>query len=206
MVSVRVLVRAITVPMYEASGAGMSATGDAVINETHAGISLRLVIVDDHELVRDGLRLLLSRHPDLDVVGEASTVAEAVRRVAIDEPDVVLLDVDLPDGSGIDACREIRSTSPATRVLILTAYADERAYRAAREAGASGFVLKRIRDPELVDSIRRVGRGGEAFGDGPSSLITDDSVLSQLTEREFMILEQIAEGKTNREIAESLYL
>ena len=167
---------------------------------------IRVVIVDDHQLVRDGIRLLLSRHPDLEIVGEAGSVAQAVRRVAFDEPDLVLLDVDLPDGSGVEACRRIRAMSPAPKVLMLTAYADPSALSAARDAGASGFVLKRIRDLDLMDTIRRVSRGGTAFDEAPPPASETDPLLSRLTDREQMVLGLIAEGKTNREIAAELFL
>ncbi|HLU31486.1 MAG TPA: response regulator transcription factor [Acidimicrobiia bacterium] len=169
--------------------------------------TIRIVVVDDHQLVRDGLRALLSRHEDMEVVGEAENVAEAVRRVAFDEPHVVTMDVDLPDGSGIDACPAIRAISPETRILILTAFADPTLFRRAREQGADGFVLKRTGDFQLVEKIRRVFTGEQAFDDAPppAARKTDPS-LSRLTPREMSILELIAEGLTNREIAERLTL
>jgi DNA-binding NarL/FixJ family response regulator len=170
---------------------------------------IRLVLVDDHELVRHGLRNLVEAEPDLTVVGEAASVAEAIRRIGCHEPDVVLLDLDLPDGSGIEVCRRVRAISPRSRVLILTGFADENALAAARQEGAAGFVLKRVRHFDLVDDIRRVARGETAFKDAPptrSALRRDDPLLARLTDRETIILQQIAEGKTNREIADNLFL
>ena len=166
------------------------------------------MLVDDHELVRHGLKALIDAEPDLEVVGEAATAEEAVRRIGFDEPDVVVLDLDLPDGSGIDVCRQIQTLAPNSRVLILTAFADEGALTAARRAGARGFVLKRVHDFDLVDMIRRVASGDLAFDDAPDTEIQrpKDPLLARLTEREKIILAQIAEGKTNREIADDLYL
>lgn len=170
---------------------------------------IRLVLVDDHEVVRHGIRALVEAEPDLKVVGEAASAAEAVRRVGFDEPDVVVLDLHLPDGSGIEVCNRIRTVSPDSRVLILTAFADEDALAAARQAGASGFVLKRVHHFDLVNDIRRVASGGTAFDDAPgteSAKRPDDPLLSRLTDREKVILQLVAEGKTNREIADELFL
>jgi DNA-binding NarL/FixJ family response regulator len=168
----------------------------------------RLVLVDDHELVRGGLKALIEAEPDLAVVGEAANAEGAVRRIRFEQPDVVVLDLDLPDGSGIDVCRQIQTLSPHSRVLILTAFADERALVAARRAGARGFVLKRVHDFDLVAVIRRVAKGEFAFGDAPSESVEGpiDPLLARLTPREKTILFQIAKGKTNREIAGDLYL
>ena len=176
--------------------------------ENRTGI-IRLVLVDDHELVRHGLKALIDAEPDLEVVGEAATAQEAVRRIGFDEPDVVVLDLDLPDGSGIEVCSQVQTLSPQSRVLILTAFADERALTAARRAGARGFVLKRVHDFDLVAVIRKVANGGLAFDDAPETESVQrlkDPLLARLTEREKIILAQIAEGKTNREIADDLYL
>ena len=170
--------------------------------------------MDDHEVVRAGLRALLDSQDDLTVVGEAGTAEEGVRRVGFDEPDVVVLDVRLPDASGIEACREIRSRVPEVRVLMLTSFADEEALMAAILAGASGYVLKRIKSDDLVSDIRRVG-GGESLLD---SEMTDrlferlrngpkeDPLLSALTGQERTIVRHIAEGLTNRQIAEEMFL
>src|SRR5690554_2188076 len=183
------------------TGGGMTATATA----TQVDAPIRVVVVDDHQLVRDGLRAVLEGQPDMEVVGEADTVSEAVRRVAFEEPDVVTLDVDLPDGSGIDACAAIRAISPRTKILILTAYADPRIFERARAEGADGFVLKRAHDFRLLEEIRRVVAGEKAFDDGPQKR-PEDPLLSRLTPREISILELIAEGLTNREIADRLCL
>lgn len=172
---------------------------------TECSVRVRIVVVDDHELVRDGLKALMSKEPDLEVVGEAGTVAEAIRRVAFDEPDVVTLDVDLPDGSGVDACGPIKMVSPDTRILILTAFADARAQSEAREQGADGFVLKRTGDFQLIEKIRLVVAGEKAFDEAPPADPGEEE-LEVLTPRELSILELIADGKTNREIADALYL
>jgi DNA-binding NarL/FixJ family response regulator len=168
-----------------------------------------LVLVDDHELVRHGIRSLLEAQPDLEVVGEAATAAEAVRRIGFDQPDVVVLDLDLPDGSGVEVCSRVQKSSPHSRVLILTAYADEEALAASKAAGAAGFVLKRVHNFDLIDVIRKVALGGTAFGDAPDADERQrhlDPLLARLTDRERTILELVAEGKTNREIADNLFL
>ena len=175
---------------------------------------LRVVLVDDHEVVRTGLRSLIDADPDLEVVGEAGTADEAVRRVGYDSPDVVVLDVRLPDGSGIEACREIRSRFPDVKVLMLTSFADEEALMGAILAGASGYVLKRIKGQDLVADIKRVGAGEslldpemtdrlfERLRSGPR----EDPLLATLTNQERVIVGHIAEGMTNKEIAESMFL
>jgi DNA-binding NarL/FixJ family response regulator len=175
---------------------------------------LKVLLVDDHEVVRAGLKGLLDAQDDMTVVGEAGTAEEGVRRVGYDDPDVVVLDVRLPDASGIEACREIRSRFPDVRVLMLTSFADEEALMAAILAGASGYVLKRIKMEELVADIRRVGAGEslldpemtdrlfQRLREGPN----EDPLLSRLTNQERTIVAHIAEGKTNREIAEEMFL
>lgn len=175
---------------------------------------MRIVVVDDHEIVRQGLKALLESEDDFEVVGEAGSVSEAVRRVGYESPDVVVMDVRLPDGSGVEACREIRSRWPSVKVLMLTSYADEEALMSAIVAGASGYVLKRIDSHDLVSSIRKVADGqslldGEMTdrlfrklrGDEP-----DDPLLARLTPQERKILDHIAEGLTNREISEQMFL
>ncbi|WP_241976451.1 response regulator transcription factor, partial [Cryobacterium sp. TMT2-18-2] len=124
----------------------------------------RVFVVDDHDVVRIGLAALINAEADLEVVGEAATRRQAVARVAATRPDVVVLDVRLPDGSGIDACRDIRGRDPGIRCLILTAFDDDVASRAAVLAGASGYVLKDIRGERLVEGIRRVAGGGGGGG------------------------------------------
>ncbi|MFW2339739.1 MAG: response regulator transcription factor [Acidimicrobiia bacterium] len=175
---------------------------------------MRIVVVDDHEIVRQGLRALLEAEEDFSVVGEAGSVVEAVRRVGYESPDVVVMDVRLPDGSGVEACREIRSRWPSVKVLMLTSYADEEALMSAIVAGASGYVLKRIDSHDLVSNLRKVAAGeslldGEMTdrlfrklrGDEP-----DDPLLARLTPQERKILDHIAEGLTNREISEQMFL
>lgn len=175
---------------------------------------MKVLLVDDHEVVREGLRAMIDAAEDLDVVGEAGSAAEAVRRVGFDDPDVVVLDVRLPDGSGVEACREIRERFPDVRVLMLTSFADEEALLAAIIAGASGYVLKRIKGVDLLDSIRKVGRGESLLDSDMTEKLfrrlrgedTDDPLLARLSPQERTILEHIAEGKTNRQIAEDMFL
>jgi two-component system, NarL family, response regulator DevR len=175
----------------------------------------RVLLVDDHEIVREGLAALIDSSDDLKVVGQAGSVEDAVRRTGFDEPDVVVLDVRLPDGSGVEACREIRARFPDVKVLMLTSFADEEALMAAILAGASGYVLKRVRGSELIDSIRAVAKGGSLLdpemteklfrrlrGDGHK----EDPLLSRLSPQEHTILGHIAEGKTNKQIADDMFL
>jgi len=176
--------------------------------------ALRIELVDDHEVVREGLKGLLNAEKDLTVVGEAGTVAEAVRRVGYDGPDVVVLDVRLPDGSGIEACREIRTRWPKVKVLMLTSFADDEALFSSIMAGASGYVLKQIKGTDLVDSVRRVGRGESLLDPEMTARVfrrirgeePDDPLLARLSKQERRILELIAEGLTNRQIAERMFL
>ena len=177
-------------------------------------MSLRILLVDDHEIVRQGLKGLIDSEEDLEVVGEAGTVEDAIKRTGFDNPDVVILDVRLPDGSGVEACREIRDRFPGTNVMMLTSFADEEALMAAIMAGASGYVLKRIRGKQLIDDIRKVGRGeslldpdmvGRLF-DRLRTGGTTDPLLEKLSEQERKILTHIAEGMTNREIAQEMFL
>ncbi len=175
---------------------------------------LSIVLIDDHEVVRTGIKSLLDAQDDMEVVGEAGTAEEGIRRVGYDEPDVVVLDVRLPDGSGVEACRDIRQRFPDVKVLMLTSFADEEALMAAILAGAAGYVLKRVKGTDLVDDIRRVGAGeslldpdmtAALFGrlrEGPR----DDPLLSRLSPQEREIVHRIAEGKTNKEIAEEMFL
>lgn len=181
-----------------------------------AASPLRLLLVDDHELVRVGLRILLEGVPEVQLVGEASSVAEAIAAVDQHRPDVVILDMRLPDGTGADACREIRAQHPETYVLILSAFDDD--IVPAIQAGASGYVLKNIRLPELLEAIRTVGSGGSYLGSAVTERVmerlrqpgrteaVDDERLRQLSDQERRILPLIAEGKTNREIAAVLSL
>ena len=177
---------------------------------------LRIVIVDDHEVVRLGLRTLLDRHPDFTVVDEASTAREAVEKALRLQPDVVVMDVRLQGGSGIEACRQITAETPQIKVIILTSYAEDEMLFDAISAGAAGYVLKQIGGDDLVRAIERVGRG-EALLD--PSLVQkvfarvreaarkeEAAAFAELTDQELRVLAQVAEGKTNREIAKALYL
>ncbi len=176
---------------------------------------MRVLLVDDHEVVRGGLRALLEAHDDLEVVAEAGTVAEAIARARTFEPDVVVMDVRLPDGSGVEACREIRSRMPDTHVLMLTSFSDDQALFDSIMAGAAGYVLKQIRGSDLVDSVRRVGNGESTLDPGVTARVLDrirnpqqdeDPRLARLTPTETRIVEMIADGATNRQIAERIHL
>lgn len=173
----------------------------------------RVFLLDDHEIVRRGVHDLLAAEPDLEVVGEASTAEEAISWIPGAKPDVAILDVRLPDGDGIEVCREIRSTSPEVACLMLTSFADDEALLGAVMAGASGYVLKQIRGSDLVGSVRRVARG-ESLLDPHLVALTRSRLgrqegndrLGRLSPQERRILDLIALGKTNREIAAALYL
>lgn len=175
---------------------------------------IRVFLLDDHELVRRGLTDLLSATPDIQVVGEASGADEALRRLPACSPDVAILDARLPDGNGIDVCREIRSRLPQTRCLILTSYDDDDALFAAVMAGAAGYLLKEIRGNSLVDSIRRVAAGQTLIDPSMTAKLMQrlrepvavSGPVDQLTVREREILDLIADGKTNRQIAEAVFL
>ncbi len=177
---------------------------------------LRLLVVDDHEVVRQGLVALLDRREGFEVVAEAGTVAEALAMATRYEPDIVVMDVRLPDGSGVEACREIRAELPQTRVVMLTSYPDEEAVLAAIVAGASGYLLKQVRARDLVAALEAVGRGESLLDPAVTEKVlervrriatgayTDE--LAQLTSQEQKILMLVAEGKTNKEIAAEVFL
>jgi DNA-binding NarL/FixJ family response regulator len=177
---------------------------------------LRLLVVDDHEVVRQGLVSLLERREHFQVVAEAGTAAEAVEMARKFEPDLVVMDVRLPDGSGIEACREIRAEFPATRVVILTSYPDEEAVLSAIIAGASGYLLKQIRGRDLVSALESVGRGESLLDPAVTEKVLDrvrriatgtyTDEMAQLTQQEQKILLLVAEGKTNTEIAAEVVL
>ncbi len=177
---------------------------------------LRLLVVDDHEVVRQGLVSLLERREHFQVVAEAGTAAEAVEMTRKFEPDLVVMDVRLPDGSGIEACREIRAEFPGTRVVILTSYPDEEAVLSAIIAGASGYLLKQIRGRDLVSALESVGRGESLLDPAVTEKVLDrvrriatgtyTDELAQLTQQEQKILLLVAEGKTNKEIASEVFL
>lgn len=176
---------------------------------------IRVLIVDDHEVVREGLRALLKRRPQLAVVGEADTVASAIEEARRTEPDVVVMDVRLPDGSGVEACREIRAQRPETKVLMLTSYADDEAVFASIMAGAVGYLLKQTRGQTLADAIEQVMRGESLLDPAVTQRVLEqvrssgtrkDDELSLLSEQEQKILDLIALGKTNKEIAKDVFL
>ncbi len=174
----------------------------------------RVLICDDHEVVREGLRGLISRQETMTVVAEAGTVAEAVEAASRTKPDVVIMDVRLPDGSGVEACRAIREGRPETRVIMLTSYADDEALFASIIAGASGYLLKQTRGQAVVDAIVSVAAGQSLLDPGVTGKVLErvrssrgeDPALASLTEQERKVLEGLAEGHTNREIGETLFL
>jgi len=179
-------------------------------------MTLRILIVDDHEVVRLGLRALLERHPDFTVVDEAGTAREAVQKADLHRPDVVVMDVRLPGRSGIDACRDIAEKLPDTKVIMLTSYAEDELLFDAISAGACGYVLKQIGSDDLVRAIEAVGRGEALLDPAVTQKVfarvreaarqEDAGAFRDLTGQELRVLAQVMEGKTNREIAEMLYL
>jgi two-component system response regulator DevR len=174
------------------------------------------MIVDDHDVVRMGLKGFIDAEPDLEVVAEASSGAGAVSQARLNKPDVVVMDVRMPDGSGIDACRDLRNESPESRVIMLTSYSDDTALFSSIMAGAAGYLLKQTSAAVLVDSIRSVGAGNALLGPEVTMKVLDklrtahfgnqDPKLSHLTPTEDRILESIAEGFTNRQIADRVHL
>ena len=174
---------------------------------------VRVFLLDDHEIVRRGLRGLLESEDDIEVVGEAGTAEEALGRIPATRPDVAVLDVRLPDGDGIDVCREIRSRHDDIACLMLTSFADDEAVYAAIMAGAAGYVLKQVRGNDLVDAVRRVGRGESLLDPAVTARVLDrlrrrgaDDELAALTDQERRLLDLIAEGLTNRQIGEQMFL
>jgi DNA-binding NarL/FixJ family response regulator len=171
-------------------------------------------LLDDHEVVRRGLREMVDAEADLEVVGEASTAEEALARIPPTHPDVAVLDVRLPDGNGVEVCREVRSRHSEIQCLILTSFADDEALFQAIMAGASGYLLKQIRGPDIVDAIRRVALGQSLLDPSVTSRVLErlrsgpeeDERLGTLTEQERRILDLIAQGLTNRQIAQTVHL
>jgi DNA-binding NarL/FixJ family response regulator len=172
------------------------------------------MLVDDHDVVREGIRSLLQKRGDFGIVAQASSVAEAIDEARRTRPDVVVMDLRLPDGSGIEACREIRAESPETRVLMLTSYADDEAVLSAVMAGASGYLLKQTRSKDLMDALERVAKGESLLDPSVTNSILErlrngpdkDDELALLSEQEQKILDLIADGKTNKEIAAEVFL
>jgi len=176
-------------------------------------VSIRVFLLDDHEVVRRGVRDLLDAEPDISVVGEAGTAAEALVRVEGTTPDVAVLDVRLPDGDGVTVCRELRSRHPDLACLMLTSFADDEALFDAILAGAAGYVLKQIRGADLVGAVRTVAAGGSLLDPRATAAVMHrmrtpkpDDPLASLTEQERRILELIGEGLTNREIGARMFL
>jgi DNA-binding NarL/FixJ family response regulator len=176
---------------------------------------IRVFLLDDHEMVRRGLHDLLSGEPDIEVVGEAGLAAEALRRIPALQPDVAILDARLPDGHGVDVCREIRSSYPEITCLMFTSYDDDEALLAAIMAGASGYVLKQIRGTDFIDAVRRVAAGQSLLDPAVTRTVLarvrqtehrEHDPLAALTDQERRVLELIAEGLTNRQIGERLFL
>ena len=177
---------------------------------------LRVMVVDDHEIVRSGLRSLLQSTDDIVVTAEAGTVREAVDEADRSRPDVVIMDVRLADGSGIEATREIRAKHPKTRVLMLTSFADDEALFSSIMAGASGYVLKQVKSGELLRAVRAVGKGDSLLDPAVTSAVLErlrkgkhllkDEKLARLSPQEERILSLVADGKTNKEIGQDLHL
>jgi two-component system response regulator DevR len=177
-------------------------------------MAIRVFLLDDHEMVREGVRSLLESDDDIEVVGEGASVAEALARIPLVKPDVAILDVRLDDGSGIEVCREIRSSNPEIICLMLTSFADDEALYASVMAGAAGYVLKQIRARDLIDDVKRVA-GGESLMDPRAVARVVERIanppqprseLAALSPQEGRLLDYIAQGLTNRQIAESMFL
>jgi len=175
---------------------------------------IRVFLLDDHELVRRGLRELLESEGNIEICGEAETAEEALSRIPPTRPHVAILDVRLPDGNGVEVCREIRSRHPEINCLILTSFSDDDALFQAIMAGAAGYLLKQIRGTDLLDAVRRVAAGQSLLDPAVTARVLErlragpetDERLSRLTDQERRILDLIAEGLTNRQIAERVHL
>lgn len=177
-------------------------------------VAIRVFLLDDHEIVRTGLRSLIETQDDMSVVGEAASVQEALSRIPPIAPDVAVLDVRLPDGTGIDVCREVRSTLPRTACLMLTSYRDDEALFAAVMAGAAGYVLKQVGNHDLISDIRTVAAGQSLIDENLAAKVMErmtrrsyeEDRLVKLTAQERRILEGISKGLTNRQIADEMFL
>jgi DNA-binding NarL/FixJ family response regulator len=177
-------------------------------------MTVRVFLLDDHEVVRRGVRDLLEAEDDLEVVGEAGSAEEARRRIPATSPDVAVLDVRLPDGSGVEVCRDVRSARPDLACIMLTSFADDEALFDAIMAGASGYVLKQVSGSNLIDAIRRVGAGQSLLDPTVTARVLErlrkgpdeDERLKGITDQERRILNLLADGKTNRQIAEEMFL
>jgi DNA-binding NarL/FixJ family response regulator len=188
--------------------------GHILIPEWSVGNAVRVFLLDDHEIVRRGVKELLESEGDLEVVGEAGTAAEALARIPPTRPDVAVLDVRLPDGDGVQVCREIRSAHPEIHCLMLTSFADDEALFQAIMAGASGYVLKQIKGADVVEAVRSVAAGRSLLDPSVTARVVDrlrngqeeDELLARLSPQERNILRLIADGLTNRQIAEQVHL
>jgi two-component system, NarL family, response regulator DevR len=179
-------------------------------------VKQRVLLVDDHEVVRLGLKALLERHPQFDVIGEASNAREALEIVGNYHPDVVVMDIRLPGTSGIEACEEITNRYPETRVIMLTSYAEDEMLFSAIRAGASGYMLKQIGGEDLVRALEAVGRGEALLDPAVTQRVFQEvrravkeeeaSAFAHLSQQEKHVLLLVSEGKTNREIAKALFL
>jgi two-component system response regulator DevR len=177
-------------------------------------MTIRVFLLDDHELVREGIRSLLESEEDIEVVGEATTAAEALVRIPLAKPDVAILDVRLEDGSGIEVCRDVRSIMPELGCLMLTSFADDEALYASVMAGASGYVLKQIRARDLIEDVKKVAGGSSLMDPRVVAQVVErianpplpDPAMSSLSPQERRILDFIAEGRTNRQISEAMFL
>jgi DNA-binding NarL/FixJ family response regulator len=178
-------------------------------------VSIRIFLVDDHEIVRRGIADLFEDEPDLTIVGEAASVSEALTRIPRVEVDVAVLDVRMPDGNGVELCRDLRSQRPDLKCLILTSYSDDEALFNAIMAGAAGFVLKQVLGSDLINAVRTVGAGGSLLDGRTTSALmkrirrgqeNGDGPLADLTDQERAVFDLIGEGMTNRQIAEQLHL
>ena len=176
-------------------------------------VTIRVFLLDDHEVVRRGVRELLDSADDLEVVGEASTASEALHRIPATTPDVAILDVRLPDGTGIEVCRDLRSQMPNLKCLMLTSFNDDEALFDAIMAGAAGYVLKEVRGSDLIDSVRRVAAGQSLLDPIVTARVIErlrnpphDSLTDSLSPQEATILSHLADGLTNRQIAEQMFL
>jgi DNA-binding NarL/FixJ family response regulator len=177
-------------------------------------MAVRVFLLDDHEIVRRGVRELLEAVDDFEVVGEAGTAEEALDRIPPTKPNVAIIDMRLPDGNGVEVCREVRSREPDVQCLILTSYADDEALFDAIMAGAAGYLLKQIKGTDLVDAIRRVASGQSLLDPEVTARVLErlrkgeeeDERMARLTDQERKILDLIAEGLTNRQIAERMFL
>jgi two-component system response regulator DevR len=184
------------------------------MTDSLAPMTVRVFLLDDHEVVRRGVRELLEAAGDIEVVGEAGTAEEAFARVPVANPDVALLDMRLPDGNGVEVCREIRSAHDTVQCIILTSFSDDEALFDAIMAGAAGYLLKQIRGTDLVDAVRRVASGQSLLDPEVTARVLErlrvgpqeDERLARLTDQERRILDLIAEGLTNRQIAERMFL